>query len=180
MLKTNTSDELSRYRLVAQGMAQSGLYSPLIEAVMDCKNTRGTFIVIDSPSGTGKSLAGIALQEIGRSSGDFELIHIVWGEAVSSQKIYSQIVESQKHRNILSQNFYSRASKMLPSQIPPKDPVVYDAHVWEHLLQYLFAMKDHTQGQKFDMELARNKLNFLFCSWTRCQLIQSMLLLWAV
>ena len=62
MLKTNTSDELSRYRLVAQCMAQCWLYSPSIEAVMDCKNTRGTFIVIGSPSGTGKS--GIALQEI--------------------------------------------------------------------------------------------------------------------
>jgi hypothetical protein len=61
MLKTNTSDELSCYRLVAQCMAHCGLYSPSIEAVMD-KNTRGTFIVIGSPTGTGNS--GIALQEI--------------------------------------------------------------------------------------------------------------------
>ena len=66
----------------------------------------------DCPSGTGKTQAGIALMLIAQAGSkvggrDLIVAHIVWPNAVRSQRIYREIQSDQAVRGIVVDNFSS-------------------------------------------------------------------------
>ena len=51
---------INSYRRVARELLKKGYYSGLLSAIHDSESVQGSCIVMDCPSGSGKTLAGIA------------------------------------------------------------------------------------------------------------------------
>ena len=92
---------LANYRRIAEGLYARGYYSGLLSAVESCLNTVGTFVILDCPSGTGKTLAAVALsmQSCNKNQNSklavnglpADVYHFIWPTAVGGQDIYKEI-----------------------------------------------------------------------------------------
>ncbi len=176
--------KLQEYRRVANSLVQSNHYSGLLEAIADCAKNPGYFIVLDCPSGSGKTLAGVALRELDCKFTDIQkchlsnlrIIHVVWDDAVRMQEIYSQILRHQAAQRIRAEMFFIEAKKFLLSHASEISTMQAAgtknelcAFVWEHFLQPLFTKEnakvfnlDEFQD-KYDL---RNKLLIIFSDET--------------
>ena len=141
----NSKKELKKYFKVAEQLIITGHYNWLVSVIADCYETKSTFIVIDCPSGTGKTQAGIALMLL--SSSNYEILegkrliyaHIVWDSAVSSQPIYSAIQRQQAAQKILVEIFFYHANVWLQTTRPKPDEIsAYKNNVWENFLAYIY------------------------------------------
>ena len=65
--------ELTEYTTAALNLLADGYYDGLIAAVNECFDTPSTFAVLDCPSGTGKTLAGVALRQLDCEKGNLGL-----------------------------------------------------------------------------------------------------------
>jgi hypothetical protein len=143
----NILTSLDKNTEIAHNLLTRKFYNPLIAAVVSCNQIRSSFVVIDCPSGAGKSLSGIALRLLDSKqkfeNGNlphlypkikFRVAHVVWPEAISCQDIYEQIHREQEEQGLYVDYFYDRARKMLET-MPTKN---CNLHVWETCLQYLF------------------------------------------
>jgi len=138
---------LGEYINVAEQLIKQGYYSRLLEVIIDTWMIKHTFIVLDCPSGTGKTQTGIALLVMAKmkfkiSNRPLIVAHIVWESSVDSQDIYQAIEEYQTSQSINVRGFYTRAKHWLemPDRIPTskKDANSYKEHVWKHFLKHVF------------------------------------------
>ena len=93
--------ELAKYQKIAEGLYEQGYYSGLLSAVESCLKTGNTFVILDCPSGTGKTLAAVALSMQSRNRNPnskltfngfpADIYHFIWPTAVDGQDIYKQI-----------------------------------------------------------------------------------------
>lgn len=105
---------MQNYQAIAKGLLDAGYYSGLIEGIETCLRRQNTFIIIDCPSGTGKTLAGIALTMQGCNNNPSSVFflnerktyayHLIWPTAVESQNIYHAIQASSN----ANQQFFER------------------------------------------------------------------------
>jgi hypothetical protein len=131
----------------------AGYYNGLLQAVEECTSKQRAFMVIDCPSGRGKSLSGIALRLLDRScecepvarkfGNNTRVAHIVWDKALDSQKIYQPLHQQQESDGVHVNSFYPRARQLYREETAtgiPIDRISGDreAYVWEKLLQFLF------------------------------------------
>mmetsp|Transcript_2667 Transcript_2667/g.5668 ORF Transcript_2667/g.5668 Transcript_2667/m.5668 type:complete len:395 (+) Transcript_2667:143-1327(+) len=141
-----TQPPLLEYQKVAENLVKNKYYTGLLEAIDDCAKNPGYFIVLDCPSGSGKTLAGVALREVERvGSNRLRVVHVVWNDAVHMQKIYGQILEDQHAQQLRAESFFYEAKVFLEtyaSEISNLQATtrVNTLHklVWEHFLQLLF------------------------------------------
>jgi hypothetical protein len=99
-------EELKNYKRVAQGLYDAGYYSGVVSGIESSLRECGTFVIVDCPSGTGKTLAAVALSMQGLNNNptsNFKLnklpalvYHLIWPNAVNSQTIYGHITKSTK------------------------------------------------------------------------------------
>ena len=92
---------LAKYQSIAQGLYAQGYYSGLLSAVESCLNTKKTFVILDCPSGTGKTLAAVALSmqscnknlnsKLTFNGVPADVYHFIWPTAVGGQDIYKEI-----------------------------------------------------------------------------------------
>ena len=90
---------LHQYESTARKLLNAGYYTGVIESVEICSKNYGTFIILDCPSGSGKTLAGVALSLLDSSISQFKLSsgkqmtvrHIIWPHAVNDQGVYKAI-----------------------------------------------------------------------------------------
>jgi hypothetical protein len=150
---------LSEYKLLAAELLRRGHYSGLIEAIRACSSQPGSFIVIDSCSGTGKSLAGVALRTLDKRYGfggirgitgqdlDLTVIHAIWPDSVGSQDIYGDIRIEQLGAGVSTDNFWARANQLFSTnqerQIPEQ------REIWLNLLTVTF---QSTEASRIDRE----------------------------
>ena len=59
---------LASYTSTASALLTVGYYSGLISAVKSCFEIEGTFLILDCPSGSGKTQAGVALRQLDHSN----------------------------------------------------------------------------------------------------------------
>ena len=151
---------LEQCRTVARGLLRRNYYSGLLEAIRDCRQVNTGFIVLDCPSGTGKTLAGVALRELDcfRSSNmagvvlpeehRFRVVHVIWEAAISSQDLYRDIMNEQDQEGVTAGYLFPRAKKFLTTlPVDPQDP---SSHViWKEVLQFVFNRKC---SQEFNLE----------------------------
>ena len=98
------AQELANYQRIAQGLYAQGYYSGLLSAVESCLNTKKTFVILDCPSGTGKTLAAVALSmqscnknlnsKLTFNGVPADVYHFIWPTAVGGQDIYKEIEAS--------------------------------------------------------------------------------------
>ena len=117
--------------------------------------------MIDAPSGTGKTLAGVALRELDYSRPDafipiasqnkLRVVHCVWPQAVSDQVVYGEIHEAQKMCGIYPSVLIGRGRSFVNTPIPSyeNDRDEYEIYVWENLLQYVFGAEEQ---EPFNLE----------------------------
>ena len=137
---------LEEYLDVARSLIRRGFYNWLLVAIRDCFYFKGTFIVFDCPSGSGKTQTGVALLALAQmrtNISDKELVfaHFVWQSSVDSQKIYLAIQEDQKRRSVNVEEFFSIAEVWLkmPERLAAKaEGRGYAQHVWDFLLKNVF------------------------------------------
>jgi hypothetical protein len=112
-----TDSKLLNYREVARNLIKNDYYSGLLEAIDDCAKNPGHFIVLDCPSGSGKTLAGVALRELDCSLTtklecrfkNMRVVHVVWDDAVCMQKIYFEILGWQFAQHVRADKFFRTA-----------------------------------------------------------------------
>jgi hypothetical protein len=134
----------------------TGYYSGIIDAVTECGkiNTQATipvFAVLDLCSGSGKSLAGVALRLLDEKITSFpdliaikeplkwRVVHLFWGNVSGNQKVYDQIESKQKNDGLYVSRFCSQFAKFA---------IEWEEHqgttdekrdfLWNRLMQYLF------------------------------------------
>jgi hypothetical protein len=86
---------LEEYKGTARLLQKLGYYKGLTTAIESCIRNENTFVLIDCPSGAGKTLAGVALSlmdhrrnpEASIGGGPVAVVHLVWPCAVNSQPI---------------------------------------------------------------------------------------------
>ena len=139
-------------RRVARELLKQGSYSGLLAAVENCAIPRA-FMVLDCPSGTGKTVAGIALRELDcarpnnladESTGSFRVVHAVWPDAVESQALYQGILDEQSFEGVYADVLFERAKELL-SRYPSGDsisPEIKPDIVWRYVLRFLFSEDD--------------------------------------
>lgn len=107
--------DLEAYQKTAEGLFDAGYYSGLVSGIESSLREPGTFVILDCPSGTGKTLAGVALSMQGcnnRADSKLKLdgrpayvYHLMWLSAVIDQRIYQDICNSSKANSAFFDNF---------------------------------------------------------------------------
>ena len=144
------------YASVAGRLVMNGFYNGLLEGIVDClKMDNNVFIVIDAPSGSGKTLFGIALllidkdftdpecdvsskrSELELQGLDLKVIHCIWPGSLV-QNIYKEIIKEQPfvRPNII----FERAKFLDMARVLQleADEEWIENHVWFTVLQYVF------------------------------------------
>ena len=116
--------------------------------------SKSTFIVIDAPSGSGKTLFGIALllmdkdravhkSEAKRSvfeskSINLKVVHCIWPASVGAQDIYESIIKNQP--SVQPNKIFERARFLAMDKILEQKTEIcwIEMHVWFTVLQYVF------------------------------------------
>ncbi len=76
-----------------------GCYQGFFDSIEDCFKHPETFMILDSPSGTGKTLAGVAAsQHFSDVTLVTEVIHMIWPDSVRDQAIYRDLTATLHHR----------------------------------------------------------------------------------
>ena len=152
------SESLEDYTKTAHHLLVTGYYSGLIGAVQECRQANigaasPVFAVLDHCSGSGKSLAGVALRlldEKGARLRDLSTIkksltekwrvaHIFWGNVSTNQKVYDEIEAKQKKDGLYVSRFFSEFAKFAMEWEEQKGTQDDKRDfVWERLMQYLF------------------------------------------
>ena len=152
----SSSTSLIEYTNAALELLRRGYYHGLIPAVNECFASPNTFVVLDSPSGTGKTLAGVALRQLDCVKGDLgsrhglentRVAHIIWPTAVESQKNYGEI-ETERQKSDLSIEFIAKARAFNFQQFHA-DKLQRRNKILAGYLQFLFP---HRQLGTFDYE----------------------------
>ena len=115
---------LPEFRRVARKLIVDGYYSGFLEAIKDSMRVPEAVIVLDCPSGSGKTLAGIALRELDCTRANnlahcfdkrvkLKVVHVVWEKAVDSQNVYRAIVTEQESERIFGQAVFSCARRFI-------------------------------------------------------------------
>ena len=128
-------------------------------------------MVIDCPSGRGKSLAGIALRSLDPSCNNgqvadmfnvkLRVAHIVWDKAIGAQAIYRPLHLQQESDGVYVDSFYPRARELQRNAawIPvDRKSSAYSAYIWENFLQFLFVK---TVEGPFDLTAFKSKHGLL-------------------
>jgi hypothetical protein len=112
------AEELRKYRRIAENLFCAGYYSGLISGIERCLKYEDTFVLVDCPSGTGKTLAAVALsmQGCNNKQKDLKLLigrrpafvyHFIWPDAIRHQTIYQEIEMVSPQNAALFQNLRS-------------------------------------------------------------------------
>jgi hypothetical protein len=135
------TEVLSSYMKTAFYLLKHGYYDGLIEAIQCCFARTDAFAILDSPSGSGKTLAGVALWLLDSTRcPDFKIagtpitvFQFVWPTAVGSQQIYRDIVASSKS---LSTLFFESVKQFNFDQF--RGLPFPSGYIWENLIGCLF------------------------------------------
>ena len=181
------SSKWQSYGSVAENLILQGFYNGLFEVIADCwkagnKENKQVFIVIDAPSGSGKTLFGIALflmdrdrtglggdlsqkrKELISKGIDLKVVYCIWPAAMSGQSIYEDIISEQSDiapNMIYHRSKYLNMELVLNKNRSDKD---LERHVWCQVLQYVFET-DQSQIVKIEEKfvvaefLVKKKLN---------------------
>ncbi len=95
---------LAKYQGTARLLHKLRYYKGLTKGMESCMGGENSFLIIDCPSGTGETLAGVAFNALSlldhRQSpqalicrAPVAVFHLVWQDAVGCQHIYQEIVE---------------------------------------------------------------------------------------
>ena len=154
---------------VARDLLKRGYYSGLLSAIRDCESVESSFLVIDCPSGTGKTLAGIALRELdcrhrdnlGHIAGKaFRVVHAVWPRAVISQAVYRGILQDQLAEGVNAEQLLERAKIFLDTHTSfasRDDKIVSPGVVWKEILRFVFNLEDGNFGpEDFERKVGLN------------------------
>jgi hypothetical protein len=134
---------LEKYQGTARLLHKLGCYKGLTTAIECCFRNENTFMIIDCPSGTGKTLAGVALSlldhrqnpEASIGGVPVAVVHLVWPDAIGCQPIYQEIVKQTKVNDL----FFNQALTFNFATLNGiKDPVRKEQYVRENLLGVLF------------------------------------------
>ena len=153
------SGKWKSYASVAENLILQGYYNGVFEAIVDCRKAGNqTFIVVDAPSGSGKTLFGMALLLMDRdriglggnlsaernrfvSNGvDLKVVHCIWPAAIKGQTIYQDIIDEQ---SVIAPNKIFERAKFLDMQqvLNGKDTDSIERHVWFTVLQFVFELR---------------------------------------
>jgi hypothetical protein len=132
---------------LAKKLLEGKHYDAAIKAVISVRQSKNSFLVIDAPSGSGKTLFGIALRHLDFVTGTcrselikekMRVVHCTWSDAVADQAIYKGILDEHRQQEIDPDILFRRA-KSYPA--PPTGNVAseYEHHVWNHLLAPMFS-----------------------------------------
>uniref|UniRef100_A0A7S0M0E0 Uncharacterized protein n=1 Tax=Cryptomonas curvata TaxID=233186 RepID=A0A7S0M0E0_9CRYP len=98
---------LDEYKATANFLISKGYYHGAFGSVENCFEHDNTFMIVDSPSGSGKTLFGIALnQHFSKEELNTQVIHLIWPEAVCGQAVYDQL-NTDYDRLVQSSIFFS-------------------------------------------------------------------------
>ncbi len=97
-MDAGTNTAIGQYRILSLSLIANKCYQVFFESNEQCFKHAETFMILDSPSGTGKTLAGVAAS---RHFSDDKLItkviHIIWRDAVQDQDICRDL-SADEHR----------------------------------------------------------------------------------
>jgi hypothetical protein len=145
--RDNFSGFLKKYKYTARKLYELGYYKGLIQAIESCIANVNTFLIIDCPSGTGKSLAGVALSlldyrenpEASIGGAPVAVVHLVWPKAVCKQPIYEDIVKQSG----VNDRFFRRASAFNYKALNTiEDQSMREQYVRKNLLDAVYSGTD--------------------------------------
>ena len=87
-----TDTDVGQYRALSLSLIANNCYQGFFKSIEDCFKHSETFMILDSPSGTGKTSAGVAAsQHFSDLTLMTEAIHIIWPDAVKDQGFYRDL-----------------------------------------------------------------------------------------
>jgi hypothetical protein len=141
---------LTSNQCLAQQLIELGHYEAGVQAIMDVNKSQNGFLVIDAPSGAGKTLFGVALRMLSRQekegSPKMKVLHCIWEKALGSQLIYGEINIEQEENHLQPGMLFSKIRSFKAR--PDLKHEEYEDYVWNHLLAFLFN-RLHRVGEKF-------------------------------
>jgi DNA polymerase III delta prime subunit len=130
---------LGKYCATASLLLADGYYDGLLEAIEDCFQHQNTFMILDSPSGTGKTLVGIAVAKHFSGKERTKVIHITWPQAISAQEIYKELLTSNENEGLRPDTFFSNLFSTNFHDLAVKgDKSVRFNAIWALTLEHLF------------------------------------------
>ena len=169
------------YASVALNLINSGFYDGLFEAVEDLLKCDNVFMVLDAPSGSGKTLCGISLLLVCLSMKDspyfssskqlqllerrieLTVVHCIWPGAEKSQPIYKLIINEQSRIGIDAKIIFQRAKYLDMAKLSYEaNDADIDKHVWCVVMQYIFQDPDEileTDEERFNVKEFRARKN---------------------
>ena len=148
-------------------MIENGFYDGLFEAVEDLLKGDSVFMVLDAPSGSGKTLCGISLLLVSRGMEDSKyfskskyvhlaarkiqltVVHCIWPLAVDAQPIYKLIRDEQTRIGIQANVIFERAKYLDMSKVSDSATNI-EKYVWFVVLRYIFKSPDESLGTDED------------------------------
>jgi len=136
-----------QYKSTARMLHKMGYYKGLTMAIECSLRNENTFVIIDCPSGSGKTLAGVALSLLDHrqtpkaliGGAPVAVVHLVWPKAVGLQRIYRDIVKQTG----VNQLFFDRASAFDYVALNSIDDATEkEQYVRDNLLDVLFPGMD--------------------------------------
>ena len=119
--------------LTASHLIEKEYYEGFFQSVEECFRQAKTFMIIDSPSGSGKTLVGVAASVyFSEESKDIQVVHLIWPDAVPDQSIYQDL---NSKANPFSSMFFNRIRSFDFGKMEKIDD--FDT-IWNQILKYLF------------------------------------------
>ncbi len=173
------SNCFKEYAEVAEKLIEEGYYDGLFATVaMFAKRVwSGGFIVLDLPSGEGKTLFGVALFLLDKDhnprrtlppvlaevSINWKVVHCIWKSAVSGQAIYDNILQIQRKAGVYANKVFDCAKFLDPLEMAKLDEEQTEKYLWFTVLQHIF----HTPGSgsidDFDLKAFRSNFKMENC-----------------
>jgi hypothetical protein len=155
---------LPDYERTAIALLNAGYYSGLISAVKACFLLPGTFMILDCPSGSGKTQAGVALRQLDYSklhtdnstkpfdTFNVRVVHLIWPSALNDenvQMVYKQIHDEHRAARLCSDGFFRHVMSCDFSCIlNSKNQSDRKMLIWESFLKYLFNQLEPAEVDK--------------------------------
>ena len=169
----NESDPWDNYVSLAENLISDGFYDGFFDGVVESLNcSKSTFIIIDAPSGSGKTLCGIALllmdkdravhkseakrRVFGAKGIQLKVLHCIWPASVGAQDVYESILKNQP--SVRPNKIFEHAKFLEMDKILDKKTNIdwIEKHVWFTVLQHVFeAERENIIQKEEDFSVAK-------------------------